>query len=89
MEMIHPMEIAIRTSFLRKNKVSLLCPEKTSSVKKSNSNKPTFIIENSFEGNLYNKVPIDNTLAISNDGIIIAGINSSYIIYDLTTIHFS
>ena len=44
---------------------------------------PTFNIENGFEGNLYNnKVPNDNTLAISNDGIILAGINSSYIIYD-------
>lgn len=44
---------------------------------------PSFNIENGFEGNLYNnKVPNDNTLAISNDGIILAGINSSYIIYD-------
>ena len=47
------------------------------------SNIPSFNIENGFEGNLYNnKVPNDNTLAISNDGIILAGINSSYIIYD-------
>jgi len=46
-------------------------------------NIPSFNIENGFEGNLYNnKVPNDNTLAISNDGIILAGINSSYIIYD-------
>tara|TARA_B110000483_G_scaffold146171_2_gene174455 strand:- start:11 stop:1873 length:1863 start_codon:yes stop_codon:yes gene_type:complete len=45
---------------------------------------PSFNIENGFEGNLYNnKVPNDNTLAISNDGIILAGINSSYIIYDI------
>ena len=36
-----------------------------------------------FEGNYYNnKVPNDNTLAISNDGLMIAGINSSYLIYD-------
>lgn len=47
-------------------------------------NTPSIIIENGFEGNLYNnKVPNDNTLAISNDGILIAGINSSYIIYDV------
>lgn len=40
-------------------------------------------IEYGFEGNLYNnKVPNDNTLAISNDGLMIAGINSTYIIYD-------
>jgi len=46
-------------------------------------NIPSFNIENGFEGNLYNnKVPNDNTLAISNEGIILAGINSSYIIYD-------
>lgn len=86
MEMIHPGGNSYQNLlFEEKNKVSLLYPrKKTSSVKKSNSNKPTFIIENSFEGNLYNnKVPNDNTLAISNDGIIIAGINSSYIIYDL------
>ena len=86
MEMIHPGGNSYQNFlFEEKNKVSLLYPrKKTSSVKKSNSNKPTFIIENSFEGNLYNnKVPNDNTLAISNDGIIIAGINSSYIIYDL------
>jgi len=52
------------------------------SINKS-SNIPSFNIENGFEGNLYNnKVPNDNTLAISNDGIILAGINSSYIIYD-------
>ena len=86
MEMIHPGGNSYQNFlFEEKNKVSLLYPrKKTSSFKKSNSNKPTFIIENSFEGNLYNnKVPNDNTLAISNDGIIIAGINSSYIIYDL------
>lgn len=40
-------------------------------------------IKSGFEGNLYNnRMPNDNTLAISNDGILLAGINSSYIIYD-------
>ncbi|MEC7083549.1 MAG: hypothetical protein VXW54_01255, partial [Bacteroidota bacterium] len=40
-------------------------------------------IDYGLEGNYYNnKVPNDNTLAISNDGLMIAGINSSYIIYD-------
>ena len=40
-------------------------------------------IDYGFEGNYYNnKVPNDNTLAISNDGLMIAGINSSYIVYD-------
>ena len=48
------------------------------------NNYPEFLIENGFEGNLYNnKIPNDNTLAISNDNIIIAGINSSFIIYKL------
>lgn len=43
----------------------------------------SIIIENGFEGNPYNnKVPNDNTIAISNDGILIEAINSSYIIYD-------
>ena len=51
---------------------------------RSYNNFPEFLIENGFEGNLYNnKIPNDNTLAISNDNIIIAGINSAYIIYDL------
>ncbi len=51
--------------------------------KKFNSIDSSIIVENGFEGNLYNnKVPNDNTLAISNEGILIAGINSSYIIYD-------
>ena len=40
-------------------------------------------IDYGLEGNYYNnKVPNDNTLAISNDGLMIAGINSSYLIYD-------
>lgn len=86
MEMMRPGGDSYQNFLLEeKKKASLLYPrKKTSTVKRSNSNKPTFIIENSFEGNLYNnKVPNDNTLAISNEGIIIAGINSSYIIYDL------
>ena len=86
MEMIHPGGNSYQNFlFQEKKKVSSLYPrKKINSIKRNHSNKPTFIIENSFEGNLYNnKVPNDNTIAISNDGIIIAGINSSYIIYDL------
>ena len=86
MEMIHPGGNSYQNFlFQEKKKVSSLYPrKKINSGKRNHSNKPTFIIENSFEGNLYNnKVPNDNTIAISNDGIIIAGINSSYIIYDL------
>ncbi|MCB9198202.1 MAG: T9SS type A sorting domain-containing protein [Flavobacteriales bacterium] len=38
---------------------------------------------NGFEGNPYNsRVPDDNTLAISNDGILISCINSKYLFYD-------
>ena len=50
MEMIHPGGNSYQNFlFEEKNKVSLLYPrKKTSSVKRSNSNKPTFIIENSF-----------------------------------------
>ncbi|CAG5082506.1 T9SS type A sorting domain-containing protein [Parvicella tangerina] len=36
-----------------------------------------------FEGNDYNnRVPNDNTIAISNDGILVSAINSKYLVYD-------
>lgn len=36
-----------------------------------------------FEGNLYNnRVPNDNSIAISNDGILVSAINSKYMVYD-------
>ena len=74
------------TSFLlnQKEKVSQKYPRKKhySNIKR-NSLDSAIIIENGFEGNLYNnKVPNDNTIAISNDGIVVEAINSSYIIYD-------
>ena len=73
------------TSFLlnQKEKVSQKYPRKKhySNIKR-NSLDSAIIIENGFEGNLYNnKVPNDNTIAISNDGIVLEAINSSYIIY--------
>ena len=41
------------------------------------------LIESGFDGNPYNnKVPNDNTLAISNEGIIVSGINSRFIFYN-------
>ena len=85
MEMMHPGGNSYN-NFLQNQKkiVTNKFPRKGKSVKKRSFNQPTFLIENGFEGNLYNnKVPNDNTLAISNDDIIIAGINSSYIVYDL------
>lgn len=39
-----------------------------------------------FEGNAYNnRVPNDNSMAISNDGILMSCINSTYLIYDTKT----
>ncbi|RLD65683.1 MAG: hypothetical protein DRI84_06330 [Bacteroidetes bacterium] len=39
-----------------------------------------------FEGNIYNgSVPNDNTVAISNDGIVVAAINTNIIFYDIKT----
>lgn len=74
-------------SFLedQKLKSSSLYPRKKGKVikSKSNSDKPEITIENGFEGNLYNnRIPNDNTLCISNDGILVAGINSMFIFYD-------
>ena len=61
------------TKYPRKN------PSKKLNIKRNTT--PSIIIENGFEGNIYNnKVPNDNTLAISDSGMLIAGINSSYII---------
>ena len=41
------------------------------------------MLKNGFNGNPYNnRVPNDNTLAISNDGIIVSGINSRFIFYN-------
>lgn len=41
------------------------------------------MIESGFNGNPYNnRVPNDNTIAISNDGIIVSGINSRFIFYN-------
>ena len=88
LEMIHPGGNSYNNFLMnQKRNLSLKYPRKKSiSFKKSIVNKPSFIIENGFEGNLFNnRVPNDNTLAISNDGIIIGGINSSYIIYDLNS----
>ncbi len=85
LEMIHPGGNSYNNFLMnQKRDLSLKYPRKKSnSFKKSIVNKPSFIIENGFEGNLFNnRVPNDNTLAISNDGIIIGGINSSYIIYN-------
>ncbi|MDG2343126.1 MAG: hypothetical protein P8L23_00935 [Flavobacteriales bacterium] len=57
--------------------------KKTSKSKSSSNSTPELILENGFEGNLYNnRIPNDNTMCISNDGIIVAGINSMFIFYD-------
>ena len=74
LEMIHPGGNSYNNFLMnQKRDLSLKYPRKKSnSLKKSIVNKPSFIIENGFEGNLFNnRVPNDNTLAISNDGIII------------------
>ena len=76
MEMIHPGGNSYQNFlFQEKKKVSLLYPrKKTNSIKRYHSNIPTFIIENSFEGNLYNnKVPNDNTLAIQMTVLLLLG----------------
>lgn len=85
MEMMHPGGNSYNNFLLNQKKIATnKFPRKGKSIKKRSFNQPTFLIENGFEGNLFNnKVPNDNTLAISNNDIIIAGINSSYIVYDL------
>ena len=68
-----------------KRELSIKYPRKTSKeiFEKSTDSIPTIKIENGFEGNTYNnRIPNDNTLAISNNGIIAAGINSTYLFYD-------
>ncbi len=69
-----------------KNELALKYPRKQHSnhSNKSIDSLPTIIIENGFEGNPYNnRVPNDNTLAISNDGILASGVNSHYMFYDI------
>ena len=70
----------------QKNIITSKFPRKNSHKSNSPSPKNSSVdlnIEYGFEGNLYNnKVPNDNTLAISDEGLMIAGINSSYIVYD-------
>ncbi len=74
------------SSFLneQKNKQLIQYPRRNPNISpKKQFLSDSIVIENEFEGNLYNnKVPNDNTIAISNDGILIEAINSSYIIYD-------
>ena len=73
-------------SFLlnQKEKVSKKYPRKRSVTNlKRNILDSAIIIENGFEGNSHNiGTPNDNTIAISNDGILIEAVNSSYVIYD-------
>ncbi len=46
----------------------------------------TPIVNYSFEGNKYSSgVPNDNTMAISNDGVVVAAINTNIIFYDTKT----
>ncbi len=68
-----------------KQTLSIKYPRKNNGLtsKSSSSNAPEIIIENGFQGSQYNnRVPNDNTLAISNDGIIVSGINSKFFFYD-------
>ena len=69
-----------------KNKLALIYPRKNTGIKSIISNDSilqNLIIEEGFDGNPYNnRVPNDNTLAISKDGILILGINSRYLFYD-------
>jgi len=86
MEMAQPGGSSYRSFLFNQKKINTTkYPRKNPSEKlniKRNTT-PSIIIENGFEGNIYNnKVPNDNTLAISDSGMLIAGINSSYIIYD-------
>ena len=69
-----------------KNELALKYPRKinqTPTKSSLDSLAQELIIEEGFNGNPYNnRVPNDNTLAISKDGIIILGINSRYLFYD-------
>lgn len=46
------------------------------------SDDDSLLIEESFEGNSNSGIPNDNTMAISNDGIIVSAINTNIIFYD-------
>ena len=70
-------------STTKKNQSDSLQRKEISHYKLKRSSSTALNIDYGLEGNYYNnKVPNDNTLAISNDGLMIAGINSSYLIYD-------
>ncbi len=86
MEMPDPNGNSEKAQLLKlKQELSKKYPRKTiqNYSTKSSDPIPTVQIENGFEGNIYNnRVPNDNTLAISNDGILATGINSRYMFYD-------
>ena len=85
-EMPKPGGDSYRSFLLDKKKIaSDLYPRsnKQTESKPKQSSSIDLIIENGFEGNLYNnRIPNDNTMCISDDGIIVAGINSMFIFYD-------
>ena len=83
MEMPNPDGNSEKSRLLKlKKDLAEKYPRKTMSVISTKSS-DSLLIENGFEGNIYNnRVPNDNTLAISNNGIIVAGINSRYFFYD-------
>ncbi len=85
LEMPKPGGNSYRSFLLnQKSKAEYLHPRNKVRNSKYRSNSSVdLIIENGFEGNLYNnRIPNDNTICISNDGIIVAGINSMFIFYD-------
>ena len=85
MEMPNPDGNSEKARLLKlKNKLSLKYPRNyINNLNLKNSSTDTIKIEKGFVGNSYNgRVPNDNTLAISNDGIIVSGINSRYLFYD-------
>lgn len=85
MEMPNPDGNSEKARLLKlKNKLSLKYPRNyINKFNHKSSSTDTIKIERGFKGNSYNgRVPNDNTLAISNDGIIVSGINSRYLFYD-------
>jgi len=86
MEMPHPDGKSEKARLEKlKRELSLKYPRKSANgyIQKSSDSLPAIEIENGFEGNTYNnRVPNDNTLAISNEGIIATGINSTYLFYN-------
>jgi len=86
MEMPNPDGISEKARLEKlKRELSIKYPRKSIqyNTTKSTDSLPTIEIENGFEGNIYNnRVPNDNTLAISNNGILATGINSIYLFYD-------